>query len=80
MARDGRKPAHKVNGDWMFDYVEVFEHFVKQDIVASLNNILENPRLPREVHNDISGLANGLRDGLISMDQFTNAYESVSHA
>lgn len=78
MCRAKQIPFVKIDGEYRFDSVEVFEHFIRLDIVNSLNDILDDPRLPVEVRKNITGMSDGLRDGTISLDRFVNAYESVA--
>lgn len=55
--------------EYQFDVVEVFEHFVKQDIIETLQGYLDDPALPKVIRSNITTMRDGVRDGWLSIEK-----------
>jgi hypothetical protein len=80
-ARAGTIPHIKGTGgkgtDYKFDRIAVFEHFVKQDIIQSLENVLQDPALPGLIRKNITMMIDGVRNGWLSVDQVGEVWHEM---
>jgi hypothetical protein len=72
MARDGRLPSIKVDHEYRFDYTEIIEHFLRADILSSLDRISSDVHVPHSLRGSATTMACGLRDGSMSVDDIGN--------
>jgi hypothetical protein len=77
-ARSGALPAIKVDGEWKFDYWGIVDFFIRQDTLQSLDRITSDAKAPREIRRNAEEMANGLRDGWLSIDDIGNIIAQVS--
>ncbi len=77
-ARAGTLPAKKIDGEWAFDYWEIVDFFLLDDMLTSLDGIANDAKAPRQIRANAEEMARGLRDGWLSIDDVGNIIGQVS--
>ena len=66
---DNDIPFVRVGREYRFDPVVVYEHFVKKDILDTLEGYLADPKMPAVIRKAITEMHSGLREGWLSVEQ-----------